>query len=304
MTKPAQLAELADTRAAAHRHRPAARLSPAQTHLLLEQVELRRRATAKFTQAEQCSSRASASNKRPTNGSPHTKPPVSPERAGSSAGRHHRRPLLRHRRRPISTLSGRMPPQSASTATQSPHTSPPSNRAQPFNDRHRALRSNDFARLAHRPRPPSRRPPHHLARMRRAKPRHPRPHARDKVRTPRSSSPRPRKCPPWSERCELEWISRDRECRQLVAWHGGASTSPPANTSATVSRNRLRSSAAHHRPAHPSQPIPSLRQPDRYIFDIDPAVARRSLKGVSPPSTTSPHSPPAQPTSPARAQIA
>ena len=24
----------------------------------------------------------------------------------------------------------------------------------------------------------------------------------------------------WSDSCELEWISRDRECKQLVAWHG------------------------------------------------------------------------------------
>ena len=24
----------------------------------------------------------------------------------------------------------------------------------------------------------------------------------------------------WCERCELEWISRERQCRQLVAWHG------------------------------------------------------------------------------------
>ncbi|HEX4415357.1 MAG TPA: hypothetical protein VH107_17115, partial [Lacipirellulaceae bacterium] len=26
--------------------------------------------------------------------------------------------------------------------------------------------------------------------------------------------------PEWLERCELEWISRDGECKQLVAWHG------------------------------------------------------------------------------------
>ena len=37
--------------------------------------------------------------------------------------------------------------------------------------------------------------------------------------------------PDWIARCELEWISRDRECRQLVAWHGNlaAPRPPPRN---------------------------------------------------------------------------
>ncbi len=30
----------------------------------------------------------------------------------------------------------------------------------------------------------------------------------------------------WAERCELEWISRDRECRQQIAWHGDLATDP------------------------------------------------------------------------------
>jgi hypothetical protein len=88
----------------------------------------------------------------------------------------------------------------------------------------------------------------------------------------------------WTTRCELEWISRDRECRQLVAWHGDLAQTP-AQHRATI----LPSSASRevHPPGsprtitgHPKQPIPIADKPNRYIFDIDPAVLAAKLKGV------------------------
>jgi hypothetical protein len=54
----------------------------------------------------------------------------------------------------------------------------------------------------------------------------------------------------WTERCELEWISRGGECRQLAIVG-------PANES-----------------------IPIASAPDRYVFDVDPSVTAAHLKGV------------------------
>ncbi len=92
----------------------------------------------------------------------------------------------------------------------------------------------------------------------------------------------------WTERCELEWISRDRECRQLVAWHGPlahtpgmrrATILPAACHSALSSRPRV-GLAPRTLTGMPNRPIPVVRAVDRYIFDIDAAVLAAHLQGV------------------------
>ena len=84
--------------------------------------------------------------------------------------------------------------------------------------------------------------------------------------------------PHWSERCELEWISRDRECRQLVAWHGALARSPAQNRATILP-------AAHGLAPRtitgaPKQPIPIADKRHNYVHDIDPAVLAAKLKGV------------------------
>ena len=82
----------------------------------------------------------------------------------------------------------------------------------------------------------------------------------------------------WSTRCELEWISRDRECRQLVAWHGDLAQAPGQHratilpTACGLSQRTIT--------GQPKQPIPIANKPNRYVFDIDPAVLAAKLKGV------------------------
>jgi hypothetical protein len=82
----------------------------------------------------------------------------------------------------------------------------------------------------------------------------------------------------WTTRCELEWISRDRECRQLVAWHGDLALAPGHH------RATILPAACGLAPrtitGHQKQPIPIIDKPNRYIFDIDPAVLAAKLKGV------------------------
>lgn len=94
----------------------------------------------------------------------------------------------------------------------------------------------------------------------------------------------------WAERCELEWISRDRECRQLVAWHGDLAQSPGlrrATVLSTAQRDIERECASTARGlaprsilGQPNQPIPIVERPDRYVFDADPAVVAARLTGV------------------------
>jgi hypothetical protein len=83
----------------------------------------------------------------------------------------------------------------------------------------------------------------------------------------------------WAARCELEWLSRGGECRQLVAWHGDLAQSP-GKRRATIIAN-----AAHGPPprtviGEPNRSIPIAAAPDRYIFDIDSAILAAHLKGA------------------------
>ncbi|MCI0334708.1 MAG: class I SAM-dependent methyltransferase [Planctomycetes bacterium] len=82
----------------------------------------------------------------------------------------------------------------------------------------------------------------------------------------------------WTERCELEWISRDRECRQLVAWHGALAQTPGLRRATVLPA--ARGLAPRTITGAPNQPIPIVCAVDRYVFDINAAVLVAHLKGV------------------------
>ena len=82
----------------------------------------------------------------------------------------------------------------------------------------------------------------------------------------------------WSTRCELEWISRDRECRQLVAWHGGLAQAAGQHRATILPATC--GLAARTLTGPPKQQTPLTTMPNRYIFDLDPAVLAAKLKGV------------------------
>ncbi len=104
----------------------------------------------------------------------------------------------------------------------------------------------------------------------------------------------------WAEHCELEWISRDRECRQQVAWHGHLAEFPGCRR-ATVLQDHSppRSGEGPHKSpprsgegpgeglivlrtvlGQPNIAIPTTDRVDRYVFDIDPAILAAGLKGA------------------------
>ncbi len=85
----------------------------------------------------------------------------------------------------------------------------------------------------------------------------------------------------WPPECELEWISRGGECRQLVAWFGRLAERPAARR-ATVVMSRpgqpvqtaqLVGQAMFHRPG-------SAEAPRRYVLEPDPAVLAAGLSAA------------------------
>lgn len=81
--------------------------------------------------------------------------------------------------------------------------------------------------------------------------------------------------PGWNERCELEWISRRRECRQLVAWHGELADEPGRHR-ATI----LKGSETRTITGEPNQAAPIAASIERFVFDVDRAVSAARLTGT------------------------
>jgi hypothetical protein len=100
----------------------------------------------------------------------------------------------------------------------------------------------------------------------------------------------------WADRCELEWISRDGECRQLVAWHG-ALARLPGRRRATILANvasQTRGTAQNCAPCARSdsgtmprtitgradEHVPISDEFGDYVSDIDPAIRAAHLQGA------------------------
>jgi hypothetical protein len=82
--------------------------------------------------------------------------------------------------------------------------------------------------------------------------------------------------PGWTDRCELEWISRDRECRQLVAWHGDLASKPGQHTATALSADGRSSTSFSGEPNCEM----SFADLDQYLFEPDSAVLAASLSGA------------------------
>lgn len=86
----------------------------------------------------------------------------------------------------------------------------------------------------------------------------------------------------WGNACELEWITSRRECRQLVAWFGQLAQTPGQRRATIVDADY----------AHPANPIAATfaGSPDvpfaiahevlAYLYDPDPAILAAGLLGA------------------------
>jgi SAM-dependent methyltransferase len=86
----------------------------------------------------------------------------------------------------------------------------------------------------------------------------------------------------WQRQCELEWISRDRQCRQLVAWHGSLAERPGMRRATVLSGPTAGDQALAVRSivGQPRQPMPIIERLDRFVFEPDPAVLAARLTGA------------------------
>jgi hypothetical protein len=85
--------------------------------------------------------------------------------------------------------------------------------------------------------------------------------------------------PKWESSSELEWISRGRECRQLVAWRGDLAELP-GKRRATVLFHDDNTVRARTFIGDANVGIPIADRPDQYVFDVDAAVLAAKLKGA------------------------
>jgi hypothetical protein len=86
----------------------------------------------------------------------------------------------------------------------------------------------------------------------------------------------------WQDRAELEWISRDRACRQLVVWFGKLATTPGQRRATVVStppvEDALPTACGFAGAAGVAPPL--AKALGEYIYDTDPAVRAADLTGA------------------------
>lgn len=80
----------------------------------------------------------------------------------------------------------------------------------------------------------------------------------------------------WQQRSEREWISRDRQCRQQVAWFGNTAEALGQCRATIVYRDgRVPQSIM----GKPDQPLSLATRVGRFVFEPDPAVLAAGLCG-------------------------
>ncbi len=78
----------------------------------------------------------------------------------------------------------------------------------------------------------------------------------------------------WSEQAEWEWISRGRQCRQLVAWFGSLAQQPGWYRATTLGTAPGEVSTFA---GHPGEDVPPAAAIDRYVFEPDAAILAAKL---------------------------
>ncbi len=81
----------------------------------------------------------------------------------------------------------------------------------------------------------------------------------------------------WAQRAHLEWLSRDGQCRQLVAWFGSLAQDAGGRRATVLDRsgNVLRTLTGGV--TEPPEPAGNIA---RYVFEPDPAVLAADLTGA------------------------
>jgi hypothetical protein len=84
----------------------------------------------------------------------------------------------------------------------------------------------------------------------------------------------------WQRRAELEWISRAGQCRQLVAWFGTLAREPGRRRATVLGSPADAPAMRASWTGDPALGPPIAARVDRYLFDPDPAILASGLLGV------------------------
>lgn len=87
---------------------------------------------------------------------------------------------------------------------------------------------------------------------------------------------------PWQQEAELEWVSRDRQCRQLLVWFGQLTTTPGQHRATTLqtSPDENAPPTAHGFAGAPGLAAPLDSQVREFVYDTDPAIRAADLTGA------------------------
>ncbi|MCA9268748.1 MAG: hypothetical protein KDA41_09775 [Planctomycetales bacterium] len=83
----------------------------------------------------------------------------------------------------------------------------------------------------------------------------------------------------WRDRCHWEWISHDRECKQLVAWFGSLAAAPGATATRLIGADGQAASRRFDVSAI-DLPPPLADRVGRFVYDADPALVAARLHGA------------------------
>jgi len=91
----------------------------------------------------------------------------------------------------------------------------------------------------------------------------------------------------WQREAELEWISRDRQCRQLLVWFGELATAPGQHRATILQTPALQTPTDENDPpiacgfaGTPGLATPLVSPVRDYIYDTDPAIRAADLTGA------------------------
>ena len=90
----------------------------------------------------------------------------------------------------------------------------------------------------------------------------------------------------WRQRCELEWISRCGECKQLVAWHGDLAAAPGRRRATVVFAKSVGrvvldpDIAVRTVVGNPGECADVAKKVEAYVFDVDAAVLAAGLSSA------------------------
>jgi len=86
----------------------------------------------------------------------------------------------------------------------------------------------------------------------------------------------------WQCKAELEWITRDRECRQLIVWFGQLATAAGQRRATVLkgSLDRATPMVPHSFQGDPRIVAPLASSLQKYVYEVDPSVRAAGLSGA------------------------